>query len=83
MLVKIDVQGFEDRVLRGGERTIREAKAIIIETSFVPLYEGQPLFSDIRRQLTGWGFVYAGSVGQIRSRTTGEVLQEDSLFLNT
>ena len=83
MLVKIDVQGFEDRVLRGGERTIREAKAIITETSFVPLYEGQPLFSDIRRQLTGWGFVYAGSVGQIRSRTTGEVLQEDSLFLNT
>jgi hypothetical protein len=82
MLVKLDVQGFEDRVLSGGERTIKKAKAIITETSFVPLYEGQPLFDDIRRQLSEWGFLYAGSVGQLRSQTTGEVLQEDSLFLS-
>ena len=83
MLVKIDVQGFEDRVLSGGENTIKKASAIIIEASFVPLYEGQPLFNDIHRQLAGWGFLYAGSVGQLRSDTTGEVLQEDSLFLRS
>ncbi|SVB45298.1 uncharacterized protein METZ01_LOCUS198152 [marine metagenome] len=81
MLVKIDVQGFEDQVLSGGENTIKKASAIIIETSFVPLYDGQPLFRDIHRQLTGWGFLYAGSVAQLRSDTSGEILQEDSLFL--
>ncbi len=83
MLVKIDVQGFEDRMLSGGENTIRKASAIIIETSFVPLYEGQPLFNDIHRQLAGWGFLYAGSVAQLRSDTSGEILQEDSLFLRS
>jgi FkbM family methyltransferase len=81
VLVKIDVQGFEDRVLSGGEDTIRRSSVIIIETSFAPLYDGQPLFRDIRRRLEGWGFSYGGSVGQNRSAVTGEVLQEDSLFI--
>ncbi len=62
LLVKIDVQGYEDRVLRGGEATIRRASVIIVETSFEMLYEGQPLFDDIYRTLVAWGFVYDGAL---------------------
>ena len=47
LLVKIDVQGFEDKVFAGGTHTIRKAKALIVETSFESLYEGQPLFDEI------------------------------------
>ncbi|MFN8465859.1 MAG: FkbM family methyltransferase [Caldilineaceae bacterium] len=46
-MVKIDVQGFEDKVLLGGELTIRHASMLIIETSFQVLYEGQALFGDV------------------------------------
>ena len=35
------------RVLRGGEKTIRRARVLLIETSFQRLYDGQALFADI------------------------------------
>src|SRR5262249_47406759 len=34
ILIKIDVQGFEDKVIGGGANTIQSAKLLIIETSF-------------------------------------------------
>ncbi len=80
LLVKIDVQGYEDRVLRGGEQTIKRAQLIIAETSFERLYEGQALFDDIYRVLTGWGFAYTGSLDQLSDPSTGRTLQEDSVF---
>jgi light-regulated signal transduction histidine kinase (bacteriophytochrome) len=81
LLVKIDVQGYEDRVLRGGEKTIRRARLVIVETSFVTLYEDQPLFPDIFETLRAWGFDYASSISQLHHPHTGQVMQEDSLFM--
>lgn len=81
LLVKIDVQGYEDHVLRGGEQTIRQARVLIIETSFQAQYDSQPMFDDIYRLLTNWGFFYAGSVDQLMSSSNGSIVQQDSLFL--
>lgn len=81
MLVKIDVQGFEDRVIAGGEHTIKNASVVIVEVSFVELYEGQPLFADIYDQLRGLGFVYGGAVSQLNSPVNGQPLQADAVFL--
>jgi FkbM family methyltransferase len=81
MLVKIDVQGFEDQVLRGGERTIRQASVILVETSFETLYEGQALFEDIHQQLRGWDFDFKGNLDQAFAPSDGRILQADSLFV--
>jgi FkbM family methyltransferase len=81
ILIKIDVQGFEDRVIRGGEETIKRASFIISEVSFTPLYEGQPLFSQIYDQLRGLGFTYHGELHQLRSPHNGLPLQADALFV--
>lgn len=81
MFVKIDVQGFEDRVIRGGKAILAQAHAIQIETSFVTLYEGQPLFDDIYRLLTDLGFSYYGDVGRHYSLETGKLIYEESLFI--
>ena len=43
VLVKIDVQGLEDKVIKGGLNTFTRAKVAIAEVSFCELYEGQPL----------------------------------------
>ena len=43
LFVKIDVQGYEGPVLRGGQATLRKAAVVLIETSFVPLYRAQLL----------------------------------------
>lgn len=81
LLVKIDVQGYEGHVLRGGANTIQHAQAIIVETSFQPLYQGQPLFPDIDGMLSGWGFTYLGAVDQFSDPRDGRPLQQDSLFV--
>jgi len=47
LLIKIDVQGFEDKVIRGGQNVISQAKVLIVETCFEPLYKGQLLFDGI------------------------------------
>ena len=53
LLLKLDVHGFEDKVISGGEDVVARAKIIIIEVSFLHLYEGAPLFKDIYRILGG------------------------------
>jgi FkbM family methyltransferase len=81
LLVKIDTQGSEDRVIRGGEHTIKKASIVVVEVSFAKLYEHQPLFNDIYDQLRSLGFVYAGALHQLRSPRDGQPLQADAIFL--
>lgn len=81
MLVKIDVQGYEDRVLRGGEQTIRTADVILIETSFEPLYEGEANFATVYAVMRDYGFRYAGNLDQVRSPSNDRPLYADALFI--
>lgn len=81
ILLKLDVQGAEDRVIAGGERLLRRAKVLIIETSMDSLYDGQPLFADVFKLLEGVGFKYKGALSQAFSKLDGSVLYADSVFL--
>ena len=82
LLIKIDVQGFEDKVIAGGKNVIKCAKIIIIETSFQPLYIGQPLFEDIYDSLKT-DFRYMGALGNIRkNKLDGSPLFQDSIFVS-
>jgi FkbM family methyltransferase len=81
LLVKMDVQGFEDRVIRGGQCTIRNAQYVICEVSFCALYEGQPLFHDIYTELSHLGFSLGGILGSLHDPRTDQILQSDALFL--
>ena len=81
LLVKIDVQGLEDAVIRGATDTLKHATIVIVETSFQPLYEGQPLFSDVYHILKEHGFTYSGSWGQWKNPQDGTILQQDAIFI--
>lgn len=82
ILVKIDVQGLEDKVISGGEKTLLRVKAVIIETSFVELYQGQPLFGEVYKLLSGLGFKYSGAWDpDFKNPLNGASLQQDSIFL--
>jgi FkbM family methyltransferase len=81
ILLKIDVQGFEDKVIAGSLSTLSDVKLIIVETSFKELYKSQPLFSDIYYILTKLDFIYLGSWGQLKSPIDGSPCQEDSIFV--
>jgi FkbM family methyltransferase len=81
ILIKIDVQGYEDRVISGGMNLILRAKLLIIETSFQMLYQGQPLFDEVYYLLRDKGFKYMGNLDQLRSPADGSVLQADAIFV--
>ena len=49
--VKIDVQGGELDILRGGSRLLRKSLVIEIEIEFAELYSKQPLFRDVDNYL--------------------------------
>ncbi len=55
--LKIDVQGSELAVFRGGTRKLAEAVAIQTEVSFVPLYRKQPTLADVDAELRAHGFI--------------------------
>jgi FkbM family methyltransferase len=80
VLLKLDVQGFEEKVLLGALRTLQEVQYVLVEVSFQPLYVGQASFHDVYGLLRSRGFGYAGSLGQLHSPRDGSILQADALF---
>ena len=79
-LLKIDVQGFEDRVLRGAVQTLKKVNYVLVEVSVAPLYDGQAQFDSIYEFLLRAGFQYTGNLEQLVSPLDGTILQVDALF---
>jgi FkbM family methyltransferase len=78
-LIKLDVQGYELAVLKGGIDCVRSAKAVITEVSFREYYEGQCLFHDLVHLLADIGMSVAAFGEHAR---LGQILtQADALFL--
>lgn len=79
--IKIDVQGFEDRVIRGGENIVSRAKFCMLELSLVKLYEEGVLITEMNSMMRRLGFRLIKIVGKIVGRS-GEILQVDGIFRN-
>ena len=76
-LVKIDVQGFEWRVLVGGKETLSKARRMIVEVSLARIYEGQPVLPEILQLLTSWGFELEDISETLRAWPSGRLWQVD------
>jgi FkbM family methyltransferase len=81
ILIKIDVQGYESKVIDGGCATISKAKIVIIETSFEELYDDQPLFGKIYETMREMNFSFHGNLDQLMSPIDGSIIQADSIFI--
>lgn len=55
--IKIDTQGSELEILKGGDSLIDTTRCIDIEVEFNPIYEGQTLFGETDTYLRSKGFV--------------------------
>lgn len=56
--LKIDVQGAELDVLKGGQDILKKSVALEVEVEFSEIYENQPLFADVDRFLREQGFTF-------------------------
>jgi FkbM family methyltransferase len=80
ILIKLDVQGYEDRILTGAQEVFRRAMACILEISLDPLYEGQADFRKLTMQLDQMHYRYAGNLEQVHA-DDGHVIYFDAVFL--
>ena len=56
-LLKIDIQGAELMVFRHAPRVLQRCVVVHTEVEFLPMYIGQPLFSEVEQHLRAAGFV--------------------------
>lgn len=81
VLLKMDVQGAEGKVLAGAEAFLDHVDLIFTEVSFDELYEHTILFNDIFKILDEKGFDVYGFENVSQSVKDGTFLQADAFFI--
>jgi FkbM family methyltransferase len=61
--IKIDVQGAELDIFKGGKKTLANVLKIICEVEFIPHYEDQPLFGDVCNYLNEYNLMFNKFLG--------------------
>ena len=57
--IKIDVQGYELEVLKGGEQAVSNSIGCELEVSFIEIYKNQPLFAEVDQWMRARDFFLA------------------------
>ncbi|MSQ99501.1 MAG: FkbM family methyltransferase [Xanthomonadales bacterium] len=83
VLLKIDTQGTEDRVLAGAAGILSLVQVIQIELSFAPLYEGQAGHLDLMRLVKDLGFDIFSIHPNFYDPVTAALLQCDAFFIRS
>lgn len=80
LFIKIDTQGYEDRVLQGATGILDRAVGVQLELSLVPLYSGQKLYREMQEQLEAMGFELWGMTPEFVDPTSGRLLQINATY---
>ncbi len=78
--LKIDTQGFEDKVLKGATDSLPFIGVVQLEMSLVPLYAGEQLFPEMCPRMRELGYSLVGIETGFSDRESGNVLQVDGTF---
>lgn len=81
VLIKMDTQGYEAKIIEGGKKVFGMAQAVIMEVCFQPLYEGAPTFDDLYLIMTSLGYDFRGNLEQSLETRDKSILQGDCIFL--
>lgn len=78
-LVKLDTQGSELQILRGGSASIAKAECAILEVSLKRYNQGSPLFAEVLAFMTGLDYRLIDMVDALR--VGGILVQTNALFI--
>lgn len=81
-LLKLDVQGYELEVLRGGYSSLAAAEVVILEVSFWPYNRGAPLLAETLGFMGDSGFVAHDVCSLMRRPQDDVLLQADVVFVS-
>ena len=80
-LLKIDVQGYEDKVLGGALRTLQRVSAVKLECSIVSLYHGDKTYEYYFSYFEELGYKLFDIEAGFSNPQTGQLLQFDAFFI--
>jgi hypothetical protein len=79
-VLKLDVQGFEEEVLRGASETLARTSCVLLEVLYESYYEGDAPFDTLHRIMVDKGFrTYAISAPAVSP--TGQHLWSDVAYV--
>ena len=81
VLLKVDVQGYELEVLRGGAQTLARSDVVLLEVSLLEYNQGAPLMPEVVAFMNSAGFVPYDVCGQFRRETDAALCQIDIMFV--
>jgi FkbM family methyltransferase len=79
--MKLDVQGFELEVLKGGAHALRTCRGVLMEATLIPFFDGMPPVADVMRFMGDHGFALYDVMGFFRRGSDDALIQMDLLFL--
>ena len=90
--IKIDVQGAELDIFKGGKKLLNNVLKIVCEVEFIPIYKDQPLFGDVTKFLNQNNFMFnkfAGLAGRTLKPTIfnndpnvpSQLMWSDAIFI--
>lgn len=80
VFLKMDVQGYENEVLKGAEVSLRKIEGILSEASLTHHYKGEWLLHELMAYLVGEGFMLFDLREAFRDNASGQLIQVDALF---
>jgi len=80
ILLKIDTQGFEKKVLEGAGNSLHKITGIQLEMSIVPLYKSELILEEMITYLKNSGFTLYSLENGFYDQKNGQLLQVDGLF---
>ena len=81
IFIKMDVQGFENKVINGGKNVFEKSRIIMCEVSFLPLYNEQASFDSLYELLSKIGFEFKGVIDRVLHPENGLPIYGDLLFI--
>ena len=79
-LIKIDTQGSEIDIIKGGLNVVKKSKAVVLEVSYIEHNLGSPTSDECIKFMDEIGFEQSIDIGE--HYDDGDVVQKDILFLN-
>ena len=80
---KLDVQGYEAKVLAGAASLLKNTIGLQMEISLAPLYQGQSTFGELLNTMSSSGFEIFGFVPGFVDPASGRMLQIDGVFFRS
>jgi FkbM family methyltransferase len=80
IFLKIDAQGYEDKILAGAKDCLQYIKGLQIEMPLIELYKGQTLFYPLLQNLYNLGFKLQGLEQGFHHPDTLELYEMDGIF---